>query len=81
MEPKILIDPSKITACAAKVVIVISKVKLLNATMNITKITLCVKVTVMMNFDAYRRCKTQPRCHHEGTTNLSFDLVLNSTIY
>ena len=41
----ILINPSQITACAAKVVIVISKVKLLNANINITKITLYVKVT------------------------------------
>ena len=39
-----LINPSKITSCAAKVVIVISKVKLLNANINITKITLYVKV-------------------------------------
>ena len=41
----VLTNPSQITACVAKVVIVISKVKLLNADINITKITLYVKVT------------------------------------
>ena len=41
----IFINPSQITARAAKVVIVINKVKLLNANVNTTKITLYVKVT------------------------------------
>ena len=45
-----LIDPSQITACAAKVVIVMDKVKLLNSNINVTKITLYVKVTVTMIF-------------------------------
>ena len=40
----ILINPSQITACAAKVVIVIGKVKLLNVDINITKNTLYIKV-------------------------------------
>ena len=38
-------NPSPITACAGKVVIVINEVKLLDATMNITKNTLYLKVT------------------------------------
>ena len=41
-----LIDPSRITACAAKVVIVIDKVKLLNYNIDVTKITPYVKVTL-----------------------------------
>ena len=41
----ISIDPSQITACAAKVVIVMDEVKLLNSNINVTKITLHVKVT------------------------------------
>ena len=40
-----LINPSLITACAAKVVIGIDKVKLVNANINVTKITLYIKVT------------------------------------
>ena len=47
---KILINPSQITACAAKVVIVMDKVKLVNSNINVTKITLYVKVTVTMIF-------------------------------
>ena len=42
----ILINPSEITACAAKVVIVIDEVKLLNSNINVTKITPYVKVTL-----------------------------------
>ena len=42
----ILINPSQITACAAKVVIVITEVKLLNSNINVTKITPYVKVTL-----------------------------------
>ena len=45
-----LIDPSQITACAAKVVIVMDKVELVNSNINVTKITLYVKVTVTMIF-------------------------------
>ena len=41
----ILVNPSRITACAAKVVIVMDKIKLLNSNINVTKITLYVKVT------------------------------------
>ena len=42
----ILSNPSRITACATKVVIVINKVKLLNSNINVTKITPYVKVTL-----------------------------------
>ena len=57
----VLINPSQITACAAKVVIVMDKVKLVNSNINVTKITLYVKVTVTMIIDTYRRCKTWSR--------------------
>ena len=38
MEPKILIDPSQITACAAKVVIEMDEVKWVNFNINVTQI-------------------------------------------
>ena len=47
---RLLISPSQITACAAKVVIVMHKVELVNSNINVTKITLYVKVTVTMIF-------------------------------
>ena len=41
-----LINPCRITACAAKVVIVIGEVKLFNSDINVTKISPYVKVAL-----------------------------------